>query len=269
METLSIGRISVDEYHNPPLLDEPLRRYAGSGFIVAQWFGYYGAKSSLATTLTEDFPSLSQLSYQHSKSTDEPTPVCEIHLNDGNDDENTGMKSNYELRPLDTIDKTFDIIFLCSVESEFLPAFESATAPIKAYDPGLALDAYSPSKLERGFTEATHVFLSDEEQEYVETELSMGLDEIQTAYGIETLFCTSKERVRVFEANSEWDFPVETLDWTVDSLGAGDAFAASYLVALSRGVSQDNCLEFATDVARHTTLQVGSLPYVFTRDTPW
>ncbi|MFC5050493.1 carbohydrate kinase [Rubritalea spongiae] len=137
---------------------------------------------------------------------------------------------------------------------------------LKVLDVNLREPWYDKNAVELALVSANVLKLSDEElpvlAEYFDLRGSAAeqLECIRQQFNLRYVVYTCGAEGSALSSENGYLFAPSSKAEVVDSVGAGDAFTASFCVGLLRGYAQEDCLKFANRVAGYVCAQSGACP---------
>lgn len=260
-KALAIGNTAIDEFYREGALETV--QPGGTAFNVASWFRHHGFQSYLCSTLGMDFPDLSDIDTSLCEVIDAESPRCQVTLNESNvPEKRSWVQGEYQYRPLGAVNDRFDVVLLTSGKTEFATPFNTTIAAVK----GFALDplvyTYQTEQIAAYLNEANYLFLNKNERRILEKKLKIEMKELPIEYNLHAAIETSAERVLLYEYDGSINLTaIDTLDDPVDTTGAGDAFASTFLYEITRGSNTDNAMQSAHEAAEWTITNLGAHPF--------
>lgn len=263
-KALVIGNTAIDEFYRDGRLETT--HPGGTAFNVASWFRHHEFQPYLCSTLGADFPDSSDIDTSLCEVVEADSPRCQVVLNESNRPEDrTWVQGEYQYRHLGTVEARFDVVLLTSGRTEFRAPFDTATASIKGFALDPLLEAYRAEQIAAYLTEADYLFLNHEERRVLEEKFAIPMRGILKEYGLRAALETSAHRVLLYEAGeSVTEIPIDHVDDPVDTTGAGDAFAATFLAEKVTGSGTATAIRSAHEAALRTIDSVGAHPYIET-----
>lgn len=260
-KALAIGNTAIDEFYRDGALKTT--QPGGTAFNVASWFRHHGFQSYLCSTLGTDFPELSDIDTSLCEVVDAESPRCRVTLNESNaPEERNWVQGEYQYRPLGAVEGRFDVVLLTSGRTEFATSFDTAAAPIKGFALDPLVGTYRAEQVAAYLNEADYLFLNGNERRVLEDELDITVRELPGKYGLRAAVETSATRVVLYESNgSVSPTAFDSLDNPVDTTGAGDAFASTFLCEIAGGADTDTAIQSAHEAAVRTITSVGARPF--------
>lgn len=257
---LAIGNTAIDEFYRNETLERTCP--GGTAFNVASWFDHYGFQSYLCSTLGRDFPAVDGIDTSLCIEVDADSPRCRVTLNDSTTpEERSWRQGSYRYRPLGAVEDRFDVVVLTSGRAEYEVPFDTARAGLKAFVLDPLVGSYCPTQLAEYVAEAEYLFVNDAERRALEGKLETPARELPDDFGLRGVLETEAERVRLYEpGKSVPSLAVETIDRPVDTTGAGDAFAATFVSEVSAGATHEAAIRTAHAAAVRTVTRVGACP---------
>lgn len=257
---LAIGNTAIDEFYRNGVLERTSP--GGTAFNVASWFSYYGFESHLCSTLGKDFPPVKDIDTSLCTVVEAASPRCRVTLNDSNTPEDrTWNQGDYRYRPIGAIEEGFEIVVLTSARSEFEVPFDTARARREAFVLDPLVESYRPQQLAAFVSEADYLFANEFERRVLEGKLETPAEDLPDEFDLRAVLETATEQVTLYESGgSVSTHAVETIERPVDTTGAGDAFAATFLSEVSTGATHEAAIRSAHMAAVRTLTSLGSCP---------
>lgn len=258
---LAIGNAAIDEFYRDGALE--LAQPGGTAFNVASWFSRHGYRSSLCSTLGSDFPDPTDIDTSLCEVDAADSPRCRVRLNEsGASEDRTWVEGDISDRAFGPVEDRFDVVVLTSGRSEFSTPFETVSASTKGFALDPLVDTYPPERLAAYLTESDYLFVNRTESGVLADKLDTRFAELPVSYDLQAAVETSRTRVRRSDSTgtvSTTGFdPIEN---PVDTTGAGDAFAATFLIETVRGANTDVAIRTAHEAAVRTISHVGARPF--------
>lgn len=258
---LAIGNTAIDEFYREGTLETS--QPGGTAFNVASWFRHYGFETSLCSTVGMDFPDLDDIDTSMCPVVDTESPRCQVTLNESNTPEaREWVQGAFRYRDLDPVDERFDVVLLTSGRTAFAAPFDTATTGRKGFALDPLVESYTADQIAAYLTEAEYLFLNQDERRSVEAKLGITMSELPTEYDLRAAVETSAERILLYEPDeSVTPMAIDSLAHPVDTTGAGDAFAATFLSEIAIGATTDSAIQSAHEAATRTITSVGAHPF--------
>lgn len=259
---LAIGNTAIDEFYRDETLETS--RPGGTAYNVASWFRYHGLRASLCSTLGTDFPDQPGIDTSFCEGAGTECPRCEVTLNDSNvPEDRRWVEGEFCFRTLGPVERRFDVVLLTAGRSEYETPFRTAAASIKGFALDPLVEDYDAEQLRTYLLEADYLFLNREERRALEGKLDVRIASLIEEYRLLGAVETSAERVLLHEpGESVTALEFETLENPIDTTGAGDAFASTFLAARVAGVPTERALQSAHETARRAIETLGAHPFV-------
>lgn len=258
---LAIGNTALDEFYRDGTL---VRTHpGGTAFNVAAWFSHLGFRSFLCSTVGEDFPDPTDVDTSLCEAVSAPSPRCRVTLNESNvPEDRTWVQGDFSYRVPGPVEDRFDVVALTSGRTEFATAFETVTASTTGFALDPLVGTYLPDQLEAYLEGADYLFANRTEGRVLTDKLEIEMANLPGEYDLRGVVETSTEFIRLYEpggsvSTTEFD-PVEN---PVDTTGAGDAFAATFLAETARGGDAETAIQAAHEAAVRTITCVGARPF--------
>lgn len=258
--SLAIGNTALDEFYRDGALETT--RPGGTAFNVATWFRHYGLRSYLCSTLGADFPELRDIDTSLCERIEAESPRCQVTLNDSNaPEERRWVQGEYRHRRLGAVEDRFDVVLLTSGRAEFAPPFDTASATIKGFALDPLVGEYRAEQVAAYLDEADYLFSNQDERRVLEDTLDVAVGDLPAEYDLRAVVETSATRVCLYEPGSVRETALDSLDEPVDTTGAGDAFAATFLSEVLGDADTDAAIRSAHEAATRTITGVGAHPF--------
>jgi len=153
-----------------------------------------------------------------------------------------GASSKFkELEP-----RPVDFVHLATADSVYNAKIAQITDFV-SFDPGQDLVAYSKEKLELILAYTNILFANRHEIKRILEITGKSFSELKSRIDIIVVTCDAKGS-KIYTCKEEFSIPVISVE-TVDPTGAGDAYRAGFLLALTRGYSLPTCGKVGSTVA--------------------
>lgn len=263
---LTIGNTAIDEFYREGTLET--KRPGGTAFNVATWFHHYGFQSSLCSTIGADFPELGTIDTSRCTVAETESPRCHVMLNDSDVPEDRSWQpGEFRFQELDTIEERFDLVFLTSGKTEYQNPFTTVTAAVKGFALDPLIGDYQPEQLSAYLHETDYLFSNRNERRVLEQKLDHTMQELPLEYDLQAAVVTSAERVIRYEPDgSVHTTTIDPLTTPIDTTGAGDAFAATFVTEMVNEGTADTATQAAHKAAKRTITTIGAHPFTGSRD---
>lgn len=261
---LAIGNTAIDEFYRDGTLEAT--RPGGTAFNVASWFRYHGLRPALCSTLGVDFPDQPAIDTSFCEVVGTESPRCEITLNDSNvPEDRRWVEGEFRFRTLGAVEARFDVVLLTSGRPEYETPFRTASASLKGFALDPLVETYEADQLRIYLAEADYLFLNREERRALDAILGVEIAHLPAAHDLQGVVETSAERVLLYDpGGSVTRLEFEPFESPIDTTGAGDAFASTFLSERATGASTEIALHSAHETATRAIDTVGTHPFVDT-----
>lgn len=258
---LAIGNTALDEFYRDGTLERT--HPGGTAFNVASWFSHHGFQSFLCSTVGTDFPELTDIDTSLCEVVSSPSPRCRVTLNESNvPEDRTWVPGEFRYRTVGPIEERFDVVVLTSGRTEYARAFETVTAATSGFALDPLVGTYPPDQLAAYVAGADYLFVNRNERRVLADKLDTGIGDLPVTYDLEAAVETSGEDIRLYEpGGSVATTSFDSIENPVDTTGAGDAFAATFLVETARGADAETAIQSAHEAAVRTITSVGARPF--------
>lgn len=279
MKILAFGEILWDEFVSP-MGNITDRKIGGAPFNFAAHCAKNGAESYIMTALGEDgngFDALKEVK-RLSIGTDfisvlpqYPTGVCRVTLKEGLPSYELVSQVAYDHIPVTAVPQDFDALYMGTLalrsresENSFNRLIDSVAPKEILFDVNFRGDFYSKKMVCELLGHATVLKISDEEigffgkesREEVCKSLSEKFQRLK--YICLTL---GKDGALVFDCKNRLFYTSEKpKSKAVSTVGAGDSFAAAFLVSLLSGLPVKACLDRAIALSDFVVTQTEAIP---------
>lgn len=258
---LAIGNTAIDEFYRDGQLERT--QPGGTAFNVASWFAHHGFETVLCSTVGEDFPELTDVDTSLCEVVSAPSPRCRVTLNESSAPEDrTWVEGQFPYRSLGPVEERFDVVGLTSGRSEFATPFETVTAPTTGFALDPLVGTYPPDRLAAYLAGSDYLFVNRDERRVLTDRLDTETRDLPGNYALQGAVETSEQGVRLYEPGGSVSTTVlDSVENPADTTGAGDAFAAAFLVETARGADAETAIQSAHEAAVRTITSVGARPF--------
>jgi|LGVF01.1.fsa_nt_gb ribokinase len=278
LDLVSVGDIAVDyistvnEFPNINSNSEVLdftQAFGGSAANTAIMCAQLGAKTGLFACIGHDFPSdyteeLKELNL-HTNLFRSPLNTTTAMLYSNGEEQLTFFYrgASQELCEVEPPDAILDarVIHMCrDFTSTFKKIIQRSDAQI-SFNPGYGLDEIERNELEYILRHTKLLFINEHEQRYIMRTFDLKRGDIRELGPDIVVLTLGSKGCKIFSDEGEQE--VGAVPTTlVDPTGAGDSFAAGFLVGYSKGYPLEKCARTGAAVASVTISTRGTHPEV-------